>query len=109
MTNFDHPVEASELLETDLGLVWCNLYSVCLPITLSFRFGWQTETEPFVRSFITLPTANPRTVFSSDSESEDSEAAEALMITEVVFIDNRSSVVFIFKARGCLFITVGPM
>ena len=22
------------------------MYSVCLPITLSFRFGWQTETEP---------------------------------------------------------------
>ena len=33
-------------LGPDLGLVWCNLYSVCLPITLSFRFGWQTETEP---------------------------------------------------------------
>jgi len=39
----------------------------------------------FVRSFITLPTANPRTVFSSESgsDSEDSEAAEAL-ITEVI-------------------------
>ena len=42
-------------------------------------------TRSFVRSFITLPTANPRTVFSSGSDSEDSEAAEALTrITDVI-------------------------
>ena len=50
-----------------------------------YTIQYEQQCFSFVRSFITLPTANPRTVFSSGSDSEDSEAAEALaLITEVI-------------------------
>ena len=59
-------LKGQRTLGPGLGLVWCNLYSVCLPITLSFRFGWQTETEPitififFIFFFIFFPTNRAR-------------------------------------------------
>ena len=36
------------------------MYSVCLPITLLFRFGWQTETEP-ITIFYFFYFFSPRT------------------------------------------------